>query len=45
MAFYDEFHMPRVVFDDLQQMFSGVKGFQDKKRGEGGEACAHSPCS
>jgi hypothetical protein len=36
VAFYDEFHMPRVVFDDLQQMFSGVKGFQDKKRGEGG---------
>jgi hypothetical protein len=25
VAFYDEFHMPRVVFDDLQQMFSGVK--------------------
>ena len=30
----DEFHMPRAVFDQLHQMFIGVKGFQDKKRGE-----------
>ena len=43
VAFYDEFHMPRVVFDDLQQMFSGVKGFQDKKRGEGGRGMRTQP--
>ena len=35
--------MPRVVFDDLQQMFSGVKGFQDKKCGEGGRGMRTQP--
>ena len=34
--FYDEFYMPWAVFDQLHHMLIGVKGFQDKKCGEGG---------
>ena len=43
VTFYDEFHMPRVVFDTLHQMFIGVKGFQDKNRGDGGRGMRTQP--
>ena len=41
--FYDEFYMPWAVFDQLHHMLIGVKGFQDKKCGEGGRGMRTQP--
>ena len=43
VEFYDEFHMPRAVFRDFYNMFHGMPGFKDKKRGDGGRGMRTQP--
>ena len=43
VEFYDEFHMPRKVFETLYNMFVDIPGFKDRKRGDGGRGMRSQP--
>ena len=43
VEFYDEFHMPRKVFEQIYDMLVDVPGFKDKKRGDGGRGMRSQP--
>ena len=43
VEFYDEFHMPRKVFEQIYDMLVDVPGFKDKNRGDRGRGMRSQP--